>query len=76
MTGEGLKIMKHSEESKRIKSVALDGHERQACAFNYLLGALGAMTERGDPIECSQIANFVELAVANSKSWYPEEESK
>ena len=68
--------MEHSEESKRIKRVVLSGHERQAAAFNYLVGALGAMAERGEPIKCDQIAKFVELAVENSKRWHPEEASQ
>jgi hypothetical protein len=68
--------MEHSEESKRIKRVVLSGHERQAAAFNYLVGALGAMTERGEPISCAKIAQFVELAVENSKSWHFEEGSE
>lgn len=68
--------MNESESSKRIKRVVLSGHERQACAFNYLVGALGAMTEAGEPISCETIAKFVELAVTNSKSWYPVEGDK
>jgi len=66
--------MKMSEESKRIKRVVLSGYKRQACAFNYLVGALGAMTESGEPISCDKIAKFVELAVENSISWHPIEE--
>ena len=64
--------MEHSEESKRIKRVVLSGHERQAAAFNYLVGALGAMTEPGEPITCARLAKIIDLAVENSKSWHPE----
>jgi hypothetical protein len=68
--------MKHSDESKRIKSVVLSGHERQAAAFNYLIGALGVMTEPGDSISCAMLAKFIDLAVENSKRWHPEEGDK
>ena len=66
------RAMEHSEESKRIKRVVLSGHERQACAFNYLIGVLGAMTEPGEPITCARLAEIIDLAVENSKSWHPE----
>ena len=67
--------MEHSEESKRIKRVVLSGYERQACAFNYLMGALGTMTEPGEPITCDHLAKIIDLAVENSKSWHPEWEA-
>lgn len=68
--------MKISEESKRIKRVVLSGYERQACAFNFLVGALGAMTESGEDVSCESIAKFVEKAVENSISWHPVEGDK
>ena len=63
--------MKKSEESSSIHAIRLENENQEACAFHYLCGAFGALTESGEPLTCEVIAKFFLAAEASSRLCHP-----